>query len=101
MLFRSTDRRRDDEEVVARTAEAVAFTTVEGFRASAATLRWDGPARVTAVPWVDRTGAGEGTLAVDLARPTVEPLVVAPPVRGRHRPAPTSERVPPSALVTA
>lgn len=56
-------RRAPDGVVVARSTPEPAFMTVEGFKRSAATLRWLTRDTVTVVPWVDIL---EGSGRVDL-----------------------------------
>jgi hypothetical protein len=59
-------RRRDDETVVAVSAEAVAFSTSRGFERSARTLRWAGSAAVGLVPYAGRgTAHTHGSLRLD------------------------------------
>jgi len=59
-------RRTADGEVTARGDVALAYMTVEGFRRSAATLRWHGTETVHVVPWSGILGDdGVLTLHVD------------------------------------
>jgi hypothetical protein len=44
-------QRRDDEATVAVSAEALAFSTSQGFVRSARTLRWDGSSAVQVIPY--------------------------------------------------
>ena len=53
--------RRDDGGKVARSQTARAYSTVEGFKRSAKTLRWRG-GMVTMTPSVDFLGRPEGTI---------------------------------------
>ena len=61
-------QRRDDETTVARSEEAVAFSTSRGFERSARTLRWDGSASVGLVPYGGRgTAHTHGSLRLERA----------------------------------
>ena len=80
-------RRRDDEEVVARSESATAFSTSAGFERSVSTLRWASYDTVTVVPWCSgvssdgfvQLGTG-GTLAPLVALPLVPQSLAATPL---------------------
>lgn len=61
-------RRADDGTVVSRSEPVLAFMTAEGFKRSAATLRWLNADNVTAVPWAGIVG-DEGHMHLDVAGP--------------------------------
>lgn len=74
-------QRTNDDEVVARSAPALAFMTAEGFRRSAATLRWASPTLVSVVPWAGLFGDDGGTLELETTMP-LEPLRLPRPLTG-------------------
>lgn len=53
-------RCREHETIIARSELALAFMTVEGFKRSAATLRWDDSEVVAVIPWSGLLGDSGG-----------------------------------------
>ena len=71
-------RRYADHSVIARSEPALAFMTVEGFKRSAATLRWHDTDTVTVVPWtglLDDVGLVQLSAAGPPAPPALPPAV--------------------------
>jgi hypothetical protein len=62
-------RRRADDQVVAVSAPALAFSTAAGFQRSAQTLRWQDSTTVEAIPWAGLYGDKQGLIRVDLTNP--------------------------------
>ncbi len=59
-------RERDSHEPVARSPEALAFSTLEGFKRAATTLRWEASSSVGLVPYSGLLGDRMGDLRVAL-----------------------------------
>ena len=77
----------DVARVTARSEPALAFMTAEGFRRSAATLRWTGAATVTVVPWVGLFGDDRGHphLHLHLSSGRLAQLELPPPLPAAGR----------------
>lgn len=79
--------RQTQSHILARTAPVLAFMTAEGFKRSAATLRWQSTATVTVVPWAglfgDYAGLVELNTAAGIGAPGwLQPVVAdGPPVK--------------------
>ncbi|MFN8158054.1 MAG: hypothetical protein U0R68_11595 [Candidatus Nanopelagicales bacterium] len=69
--------RATDGTIVARSDPALAFMTSEGFRRSAATLRWQDSSTVALVPWAGLLG-DDGLVVVDVHGPVAELGVPGP-----------------------
>ncbi len=65
-------RRRADEVLVARSEEALAFSTLEGFQRSARTMRWRDKEAVELVPYCGLLSQATGHLMVDLTACTAD-----------------------------
>ena len=55
-----------DGSVSAKSSEQIAWTTMEGYKRAARTLRWTGPDRVEVVPSIDFLGYDTGVFAVGI-----------------------------------
>ncbi|MEU3458239.1 hypothetical protein ABZ671_32370 [Micromonospora sp. NPDC006766] len=75
-------RRRADDQVVAVSAPALAFSTSAGFQRSAHTLRWRDTSTVEVAPWAGMFGDEQGLLSLNLTNPdslgTAEPSPSGP-----------------------
>lgn len=69
--------RATDGTIVARSDPTLAFMTSEGFRRSAATLRWQDAGTVALVPWAGLLG-DDGLVVVDVHGPVAESGVPEP-----------------------
>ena len=92
-------RRRADEVLVARSEEAHAFSTLEGFQRSARTMRWRDRNTVELVPYCGLLSQTSGHLMVDVTAGTAdEPVssdageVAGAPAAGMSAPPPVSIR---------
>lgn len=92
-------RERDGHQTVARTEPAVAGTTAETLRRSAATLRWQDARHVSVVPWLDLAAQQLGHLSVDLNQAQIALSDIPASVTDEGAPYPVlARRVPHGAL---
>ena len=92
-------RRRADEVLVARSEEALAFSTLEGFQRSARTMRWRDKNTVELVPYCGLLSQTSGHLRVDVtagaadeAAPSGADDLASDAAPGRSTPPPVSIR---------
>lgn len=79
-------RRRPDDALVAVSGEELAFSTSEGLKRSARTLRWRGSGTVRLVPYSGLGGAESGLLSLSLSPANAAGPSPSPPESGLVKP---------------